>query len=115
MPLFVIPSEVENGAAQYDIKAGVAKRHSFYRLYPKVVQWQMRRQFPHQSPSLGGGSAGFVYTKNFKAALQQVDEVPPGSTTRVQHPHSRNDSSLQELIEQINVDAAKPFLEIEGR
>src|SRR5580765_2710354 len=103
---------MEDGATQDYVEASISKRHPLDRFDAKVVRRQMRRQLSGQLPSLGNRGARFVDRKNLHATPEQIDEITPRATAGIQHPHPRNDSPLQQLIEQVNVDGAKPLLKI---
>jgi hypothetical protein len=49
---------------------------------------------------------------DFVTLSQKVDEITTSAAARVEHAHPTSEATLQELVEQIDVDAAEPLLQI---
>ena len=54
----------------------------------------------------------FVDAANVVATPEEINKVPSGPTTGIQNSHPWSEPTLQELIEQVDVDASEPLLQI---
>ncbi len=112
MPVRLVSGKVEHRAGDHDVKGLVAKTHLFNSVDAKVVRRQMRRELRGQRSNLCDCLRRLIDAARIESAPEKIDEIAAAATAGIKHPHLGRDSTLEELVEQINVDAAELFLEI---
>jgi HAE1 family hydrophobic/amphiphilic exporter-1 len=48
---------------------------------------------------------------NIETVAQEIGKIPPRAATGVEDPHSGREATLQELVEQVDVDLAEELLQ----
>ena len=91
----------------YHVGVAVGKRHGFHRLGPEAVTGQSWSEPRGQMPNRLDRSWIRIDAADVVSRTQQIDQVPSVPATRIEYPHTRTDPAPLELIEQINVNAAK--------
>src|SRR5687767_4559243 len=54
----------------------------------------------------------FIHTKDLVPTSEKVDKIPPRPAPRIQHPHARHKPTLQQLVEDVDINPTKPLLKI---
>src|SRR5688572_4242474 len=108
----IIASEVKHGATYYDVEFDVLETDPFNCVSFKVFSRQMRGQPCGKLPQPFDGQIRFVNCKNLVSTFQKIDKVSTRTTSSVEYTHSRNQSTLQQLVKQVDVYTAKPLLKI---
>jgi hypothetical protein len=61
---------------------------------------------------MGNRFRRFIDSADLESAFQEVIEIAPAATPGIKHTHPGNEATLQQLIEQIDVEVAEPVIEI---
>src|SRR5438309_9066654 len=79
----------------------------FHGIDAEVVSRKVRRETAHGVDRLAVG----IDAEDFVPFAKQVHDVPAGAAAGVEDRHPLRDIAAQELIEDVDVDGAKLFLE----
>lgn len=101
--MFVIPREMQNGAADDNVGKRVRERHLFDVFNAEIFPRQRRDRL-----------RVLIDAENFIAFINKINEIAPIAAAGVENAHPGSDASAQELVEQINIDGAELLLQIQS-
>jgi hypothetical protein len=111
--LLFVAREMENRITNHDVGEPGREGHRFNEANSEILRGQTGaercRELAHVLNSLGVR----VDCKHFATFTEQVNEVPAISATGVEHTHASIDISAEDLIEDVNIDLAELFLNIQ--
>lgn len=105
--LLVLEGEVQDRAAEDHVGESIVEGHRFYGRDVEVGCGQIRRKGRRQSADLRDGVWIGVDTEDLVSLLEQVDQVPTGTASGVEHAHAGGDTSAQQLVKEVNIDVAE--------
>jgi len=107
----VVAGEMEDSAADDHVGTGNVERHMFDGFEAKIRRWKRGREHAGEGADAIDGLRVGVRGENFVTFPQEIDKVSTGAASGVQDSHSGRDTAFQKLVEKIDVDRAKLFLE----
>ena len=103
----LVSGEMENGAADDHVGGVIRKAVRLDRLRAEVRSGKLRGEpFGEGLHGADGVWVG-IDSVDVVALLQEEDQVPPVAAARVEHGHSRADSTAQKLVEEVDVDLSE--------
>ena len=105
--VIVVSREVQDGVDDDDVGEEIRERVCFDGFDAEVVSRQVRREAAHGVDRLRIE----IGAEDLVPFAEQVHDVPAGAAAGVEDRHPLRDIAAQELIEEVDVDVAKLFLE----
>jgi hypothetical protein len=107
----VVSAEVEDGAAEDEVEGGVGIGDGLDGFDAEVFGREMGSKGGCEGSGLGDGVGVLVGREDFVAFAEEIDEVASRTAAGVQDTHAGVDVAAEQLVEEIDIDVAKLFLE----
>jgi len=105
--VIVVSREVQDGVDDDDVGEEIRERVCFDGFEMEVVGREVRREAAHRVDRLWIG----ISAEDLVPFAEQVHDVAAGAAAGVEDRHSLRDIAAKELIEEVDIDGAKLFLE----
>lgn len=112
--MLLVSREVKHRAADHYIGKVIRKGHPLDDSNLEVACWKSGPKGGSQLPHMLHSFGILVERKHLGAFAQKVNKVSPVTTSGIENTHSTCDVPSQNLIEYIDVDLSKLFLNAEG-
>ncbi len=103
----LVAGEVEDRAADDDIRAGIREARRLRGLVAKVLRGVPRSEPRRQLADGADRLRVRIERPDVVALAEEEDEVAPAAAARLEDPHAGDDPPAQELIEKVDVDPAE--------
>jgi hypothetical protein len=109
-PVRLVPREVEHGAAEHRVEALTLEGHPLDRLPAEVIFGELRGERAGERTDTRHRVGREVDAADVITLAQEVDEVASRPAAGVENPHRQVKAPPEELVEEVDVDAAELFL-----
>jgi hypothetical protein len=113
--VIVVLREVEYGAAQYHIRKAVREGHRFQGFDSKVAFGELRRQGRRETAHAPDGVWIGIHAEDFVPFPQEVKQIASFPAAGVQDAHAWRDTAAEKLVEEIDIDTAELFPQVQDR
>jgi hypothetical protein len=107
----IVAGEVEDGAADDDVKSVVGVGEGLDGFDAEVFRGEMRGESGDESAGLSDGFGILIGAKDLVALAEEVDEIAADTAPGVEDSHAGDDVAAKDLIEEVDVDRAELLLE----
>jgi hypothetical protein len=107
----IVAGEVEDGAADDDVKSVVGVGEGLDGFDAEVFRGEMRGESGDESAGLRDGFGILIGAKDLVALAEEVDEIAADTAPGVEDSHAGDDVAAKDLIEEVDVDRAELLLE----